>query len=199
MGNNADVNFTITDTKTYIPVVTLRSIESEKLLRSLERGFSKTINWNKLSVRSMSLTSNQYDIMVEPTFQGVNRLFILTYPVAFHRESVTRVFVPNMFYVNYNISIDRRNVFESPITEVDRKGYENLRDIMIGNGDDYTVGSMIDYEYFKNTYKIIAVDLSRKKFWMQIPELCNKLILREPKLLEMLELYSLWKNQKIPF
>ena len=42
-------------------------------------------------------------------------------------------------------------MFESPITEEDRRGYENLRDIMIGNGNDYTVGSMIDYDYFKDT------------------------------------------------
>ena len=54
-------------------------------------------------------------------------------------------------------------MFESPITVRRQKGYENLRDIMIGNGDDYTVGSMIDYDYFANTYKIIAVDLSRQK------------------------------------
>ena len=50
---------------------------------------------------------------------------------------------------NYNVSIDGRNMFESPITHsLDRRGYENLRDIMIGNGDDYTVGSMIDYRLF---------------------------------------------------
>ena len=59
--------------------------------------------------------------------------------------------------------IDGRNMFESPIKAGDRCGYENLRDIMIGNGDDYTVGSMIDYKYFTDTYEIIAVDLSRKK------------------------------------
>ena len=56
-----------------------------------------------------------------------------------------------------------KTYLRSPINSLDRKGYENLRDIMIGNGDDYTVGSMIDYQYFKDQYKIIGVDLSRQR------------------------------------
>ena len=51
-------------------------------------------------------------------------------------------------------------------------------DIMIGNGDDYTVGSLIDYKYFANTYKIIAVDLSRQKVLDADPEQYSKLTLR---------------------
>ena len=60
----------------------LRSIEGEKLLRNLERGFSKTINWNKLTIRETTLRGIQFDVMIEPTFQGVNRLFILCYTEA---------------------------------------------------------------------------------------------------------------------
>ena len=144
-------------------MVTLRSIEGEKLLRSLDRGFSKTINWNKLSIRETTIVGPTFDIMIEPTFQGVNRLFILTYLDAASRDSTSTLFIPNQQVDNYNITIDGRNIFESPIVTTDRRGYKNLRDIMMGNGDDYTVGSMIDYNYFANTYKIIAVDLSRQK------------------------------------
>ena len=160
--NNVKVSFQITDTKTYIPVVTLRSIESEKLLRKLERGFSKTINWNKLSIREETIRSNHFNIMVEPTFQDPNRLFILPYEPGANRNITYRLFVPNRSIDDYNVTIDGKNIFESQITRDDERGYENLRDVMLGNGDDYTVGSLIDYNYFKNTYKIIAVDLSKQ-------------------------------------
>ena len=79
------------------------------------------------------------------------------------RNSTSKLFIPTKLIDNYNITIDGRNMFESPIKAEDRRGYENLRDVMIGNGDDYTVGSLMDYDYFANTYKIIAVDLSRQK------------------------------------
>ena len=159
----AKMTFAITDTKTYIPVVTLRSIESEKLLRHLDRGFTKTINWNKLSVRETTLPARRFDVMIEPTFQGVNRLFILCYSGDSNRDKNTHIFMPNSQIDEYNVTVDGRNVFESPINTIDRKGYENLRDIMIGNGDDYTVGSMMDYRYFKDKYKIIGIDLSRQR------------------------------------
>lgn len=74
--NDIKVDFQIMDTKTYILVVTLRSIEGEKLLRNLERGFHKTINWNKLTLRETTLRGIQFDVMIEPIFQGVNKLFI---------------------------------------------------------------------------------------------------------------------------
>ena len=165
--NQAVVSFQITDTKTYIPVVTLRSIESEKLLRNLERGFSKTINWNKLTVRETTIAQGNFDIMIEPTFQGANRLFVLAYGNAANdadtRESTSRLFLPYRLIDSYNVSVDGRHVFESPIKEGDGRGYEHLRSIMIGNGDDYTVGSLIDYNYFKKDYRIIGVDLSRQR------------------------------------
>ena len=143
-GAGVKASFTISDTKTYIPVVTLRSIESEKLLRQLDRSFSKTINWNKLTIRETTIGGPTFDIMIEPTFQGANRLFILTYADDANRDSTSTLFIPDQQVDNYNIKIDGRNMFESPISTADRGGYENLRDIMIGNGNDYTVGSLID-------------------------------------------------------
>lgn len=144
--------------------MTLRSIEGEKLLRNLERGFHKTINWNKLTIRETTINQdNNFNFMIEPTFQGVNRLFVLAYDTTDTRESTLRLFFPYKLIDNYNFLIDGRNIFESPITKEDRRGYENLRDIMIGNGDDHTMGSLIDYDYFSKSYKIIVVDLTRQK------------------------------------
>ena len=154
------LSFQITDTKTYFPVVTLRSIEGEKLLRQLESGFSKTINWNKLTIREQTIAQdNNFNVMIEPTFQGY-RLFVLAYASGANdadRNSTSKLFIPTKLIDNCNITIDGRNMFESPIKAEDRRGYENLRDVMIGNGDDYIVGSLIDYDYFANTYKTILL------------------------------------------
>ena len=41
--------------------------------------------------------------------------------------------------------------------------YENIRKIATGKGDDYTTGFLLDYSYFKDSYKIIAIDLSKEQ------------------------------------
>ena len=74
------VTFTITDTKLYVPVVTLLTQDSVKLLDQLKSEFKRTINWNKLSVKSFDRkTKPILDYLVDPSFQGVNRLFLLSF------------------------------------------------------------------------------------------------------------------------
>ena len=58
--------------------------------------------------------------------------------------------------------INGENIFDQPIKN-NKKTYENIRKIAIGQGDDHTTGCLLDYWYFKNTYKMIAVDLSRQQ------------------------------------
>ena len=58
--------------------------------------------------------------------------------------------------------IDGKNVFDQPINSM-TKTYENIRKITIGQGDDYTTGCLFDYSYFKNNYKMIAIDLSKQQ------------------------------------
>ena len=43
------------------------------------------------------------------------------------------------------------------------KTYENIIKIATGQGDDYTTGCLVDYPYFKNHYKKIAIDLSKEQ------------------------------------
>ena len=57
--------------------------------------------------------------------------------------------------------IDGRNVFDQPINSMN-KTYENIRKIATGKGDDYATGCLLDSPYFKEDYKMIAVDLSRQ-------------------------------------
>ena len=56
--------------------------------------------------------------------------------------------------------IDCRNFFDRPINSMN-KTYENIRNIATGKGDDYTTGCLLDYPYFKENYKMIAIALSR--------------------------------------
>ena len=58
--------------------------------------------------------------------------------------------------------IDGKNLFHQPINSMN-KIYGNIRKILIGQGDDYTVGCLLDYSYFKDHYKMIAIDLSKQQ------------------------------------
>ena len=58
--------------------------------------------------------------------------------------------------------IDGRNFFDQPISSMS-KTYENIRRIATGKDDGYTTGCLLDYPYFKENYKMIAIDLSRQK------------------------------------
>ena len=68
--------FAITDTKLYIPLVTLSTQDNAKLLQQLKSGFKRTINWNKYHSKTETLNaSNLYlDFLIDPSFKGVNRL-----------------------------------------------------------------------------------------------------------------------------
>ena len=58
--------------------------------------------------------------------------------------------------------IDGKNFFDQPINSM-TKTYENIRKIAIGQGDDYTTGCLLDYPFFKDHYKLIAIDLSKQQ------------------------------------
>ena len=62
---------------------------------------------------------------------------------------------------DYNNTIDGKNAFDKPINS-DLKTFENIRRIATGQEDDYTMGYLLDYSYFKVNYKMIAIDLSKQ-------------------------------------
>ena len=72
--------FVITDIKLYVPVVTSLPQENLQLLDQLKSGFKRKINWNKYQSKISVQAQNQYlDYLVDPSFQGVNRLFVLSF------------------------------------------------------------------------------------------------------------------------
>ena len=77
-------------------------------------------------------------------------------------SSHRKYFLPRVDIANYNVLIDGRNVYDQPINDQIKK-YDEIRKILIGKRDDYTTGCLLDYQYFKDHYQLIAVDLSKQK------------------------------------
>ena len=72
---NGAGKFKITETKLYVPVVTLSTQDNAKLLQQLKSGFKRTINWNKCESNIKTFAQNRYlNHLINPNFQGVNRL-----------------------------------------------------------------------------------------------------------------------------
>ena len=75
--NPEDATFQITDTKLYVPVVTLSKENDIKLLEQLKSGFKRTIKWNKYrSQMTIQPQNNNLNYLIDPTFINVNRLFV---------------------------------------------------------------------------------------------------------------------------
>ena len=144
-------------------MVTLSTQDNAKLLTQLKSGFKKAISWNKcLSKPELLAQNSNLNHLVEPSFQGVNRLFVLAFENDAQRTSKRRYYIPNVEIKDYNVMIDGKNFFDQPVKN-NKVTYENIRKTATGKGDDYTTGCLLDYIYFKNHYKMIAVDLSKQQ------------------------------------
>ena len=103
--------FTITETNLYIPVVTLATQDNEKLVPQLKSGFKRKISWNKYLAKPELLARNQkLKYLIEPRFQGVNRLFVLTFENDEQTTSNKRYYIPNVEIKDYNVMIDGKNI-----------------------------------------------------------------------------------------
>ena len=160
---NQAATFEITDTKLYVPVVTLSTQENAKFLQQLKSGFKRVINWNKYLSKPESLAQNpNLNHLVEPSFQGINRLFVLAFKNDDDRTSDEHNYLPIVEIKDHNIMINGENFFDQPIKN-NKVTYDHIRKFATGQGDDYTTGCLLDYPYFANTYKMIPVDLSKQQ------------------------------------
>ena len=98
----------------------------------------------------------------------MNRLFVLAFDntengsIKVERDSHRKYFLPRVNITNNNVLIDGRNSSDQPINDQIKK-YDEIRKIATGKGDNYTTGCLLDYQYFKDYYQLIAVDLSKQK------------------------------------
>ena len=113
---NQNPTFEITETKLYVPVVTLSTQDNAKLLPQLKSGIKRTISWNKYLAKPELLAQNaNLNHLIEPSFQGVNRLFVLAFENDAQRTSNKRYYIPNVEIKDYNVMIDGKNLFDQPV------------------------------------------------------------------------------------
>ena len=113
---NQIATFAITDTKLYIPIVTLSTQDNAKLLQQQKSGFQRVINWNKYLSKPELLAQNpNLNHLVEPSFQGVNRLFVSAFENDTERTSAKGYYLPTIEIKDYNVMINGENLFDQPI------------------------------------------------------------------------------------
>ena len=159
---NQNATFAITDTKLYVPVVTLSTKDNAEFLKQLESDFKRVVNWNKYLSNPELLAQNpNLNHLIEPSFQEVNRHFVLAFANDAQRTSSKGYYLPNVEIKNNHVMINGKNFFDQPIQD-NKVTYENIKKIATGRGDNYTTGCLLDYSYFKDSYKMIVVDLSKQ-------------------------------------
>ena len=148
-----DAVFIINDTKMYFPVVTLSKEDNKDFIEQQNKGFQRSIYWNEYKTKEINENADanvfKY-INLDPLFQGVNRLFVMAYNRANDqptRNGQQKYYLPRIDLNKYNVIIGGRNFYDNPI-ESDIEKYRELKKVMIGKGEDYTTGSLLDFNYF---------------------------------------------------
>ena len=163
----------INDCKLYVPEVILSKEDEIKLLTNLKSGLKKEIIWNKYrSQMTTEAVNNNLNILIDPTFTNVNKLFVLAYQAADDRQSFSQFYLPRVMVKDYNVIIDKLAFFDLPI-KTEEEAYEKIIDISRNN--EYTTGNLLDYDYFKKHYKLIAIDLSKQQVLQENEDLIEQI------------------------
>ena len=156
----------------YVPVVTLSKEDDKELIEQQNKDFQRPIYWNEYKTKEINATVDNNNPAnsvrsnnLDPSFQGVNRLFVMAYNSTNDqptRNGQRKYYLPRISLNKYNVIIDGRSFYDNPI-ESDIEKCRESKNVMIGKGEDYTIGSLLDYNYFKEHYKLVAGDLSKQK------------------------------------
>ena len=159
--------FAIADTKLHVAIVTL----STDLAKQLNEGFKRSVYWNSYETKPAKVIEQGKNIyeLLNASFQGVKRLFVLAYVIAADDNADQepgikdnkKYFLPRGEIKNYNVLIDRRNFYDQSINDL-IKQYDEVRKVSTGYGDHYAASCLLVYAYFKDNYKLIAVDLNKQ-------------------------------------
>ena len=142
--------------------------DNKDFIEQQNKGLQRPIYWNEYKIKEINedADANVFKyINLDPSFQVVNILFVMAcnrvdgQPT---RNGQRKYYLPRISLNIYNVIIDGRNFYDIPI-ESDIEKYRELKKVMIGKGEDYTTGSLLDYNYFDKHYKLVAVDLSKQK------------------------------------
>ena len=116
------LEFQVTVTKLYVPIVTL-SKENDTKLKQLKSGFKRTVKWNKYrSQMTIQNSNNNLNYLIDPTFTKVSRLFVLSFErieennaKKDHRDSFSHYCVPNVEIKDFNVLIDGKSFVNLPV------------------------------------------------------------------------------------
>ena len=160
---NGASTFTRSDARLYVPIITLSTEDNVKLPKLLSKGFKRPLYWNAYKVvPEKSDDANTFiRESTDSSCQGINRFFVLAYEGGPNRvtvDSYRRYFLPRVEIKNYNIEIDKRNLYDQSVNNQETndqiKQYDQLRKVSTGQGDDYTTGCLLDFAYFKKKIQI---------------------------------------------
>ena len=116
--------------------------------------------------------NNNLNILIDPIFTNVNRLFVLVYETADDRQSFSQFYLPNVMVKDYNVIIDKLAFFDLPL-KTEEEAYEEIIDISRNN--EYTTGNLLEHDYFKKKYKLIAIDLSKQQVLQENEDLIQQI------------------------
>ena len=139
--NPINKTFKIAGTKLYVAVVTLSTEDNNKLLKKLKAGFKRTIKWNKYSSEMSNQTKTNIHYFIDPTFNIVNRLFVLSFENEDDGTSFPKYYTPSVEIKDFNILIDGKTLFHVSI-ESKEETYEKI--IEMSKNDDFTTGNLLD-------------------------------------------------------
>ena len=108
---------------------------------------------------SNQTNNNNLNYLIDLTFTNVNRLFVLSFESENDRTSFSKYYIPKIEIKNFNVLIDGKAFFENPVKNKE-EAYEAIIEMSKNNG--YTTCNLLDYEHFKDHYKLIAIDLSEQ-------------------------------------
>ena len=103
---------------------------------------------------STEAVHHNLNILIDPTFANVNRLFVLAYRNDGNRQSFSEFYLPRVMVKDFNVIIDKLTFFDLPI-KTEEKAYEKIIDISRNN--EYTTDNLLDYDYFKKYYKLMLL------------------------------------------
>ena len=160
--NGNDVICTIKDTKLYVPVVTLAAKDNQKLSKLLSKEFERSVYWNVYRTKSEDKNkTNEYRYFLESNFVRAKRLFVLVYSNQDDNGS-QGYYLPKGIIKSHNVIISRKKIYLQPI-DSDMKRYVEIRKVATRQSADCTIGCSLNYDYIKNHYRLIAIDLSKSK------------------------------------
>ena len=145
------------------------------MTKQLNEGFKRSAYWNeyKTKIESKEADDNLTIFYFDASSQGVSKLYVLAFlntifgagnadgPDRVKRVCYRKYFLSRVNITNYNVLIGGKNFYDQPINHQIKK-YDEIRKISTESGDDFTTGCLLDCQYVRNHYQLIAVDLSKQ-------------------------------------